>query len=87
MSMDTLRETIALIDTLSPEERPLKIVFHGGEPLLAGPSFYEKALPLLRQRFGARLRLSMQSNLSTFHFLHIYMQLGNHDKHKSVHLN
>ena len=63
MSMDTLRETIDLIDTLSPEERPLKIVFHGGEPLLAGPSFYEKALPLLRQRFGARLRLSMQSNL------------------------
>ncbi len=48
---------------LSDPDRPVKIVFHGGEPLLAGPSFYEKVLPLLRRRFGVRLRLAMQSNL------------------------
>ena len=63
MDMDTVLAAMDLIEALSDPDRPVKIVFHGGEPLLAGPSFYEKVLPLLRRRFGVRLRLAMQSNL------------------------
>ena len=63
MDMDTVLAAMDLIEVLSDPDRPVKIVFHGGEPLLAGPSFYEKVLPLLRRRFGVRLRLAMQSNL------------------------
>ena len=63
MDMDTVLAAMDLIGVLSDPDRPVKIVFHGGEPLLAGPSFYEKVLPLLRRRFGVRLRLAMQSNL------------------------
>lgn len=50
-----------LVDQL---DNPLEIVFHGGEPLLAGELFYRRALPQLRQFFGnQRLRLGIQSNL------------------------
>jgi uncharacterized protein len=63
MDMDTVLAAMDMIEVLSDPDRPVKIVFHGGEPLLAGPSFYEKVLPLLRRRFGVRLRLAMQSNL------------------------
>jgi uncharacterized protein len=42
----------------------LEITFHGGEPLLAGGTFYCMALPLLAQGLAAlRVRFSVQSNL------------------------
>lgn len=41
----------------------IEITFHGGEPLLAGYDWYRQTLPLLKQRFGSRLKLHLQSNL------------------------
>lgn len=46
-----------------PEGRDFHLTFHGGEPLLAGERFFERMLPALRERFGRRVRLSVQSNL------------------------
>ena len=44
--------------------RPLDITFHGGEPLVPGVSFYQMALPLLRNQLSPRqVRFSVQSNL------------------------
>jgi len=40
-----------------------RIVFHGGEPLLAGIDFYRRALPAIREAFGNRVRIGIQSNL------------------------
>lgn len=48
--------------TTSPEQT-LELTFHGGEPLIAGHTWYRRHLPMLRQRFGERLRLGIQSNL------------------------
>jgi uncharacterized protein len=40
-----------------------RIVFHGGEPLLAGIGFYREALGAIREAFGSRARVGIQSNL------------------------
>lgn len=63
MSISTLEATIDFMERIAPSERGLHVVFHGGEPLLAGTAFYEQALPMLKERFGSRLNLSIQSNL------------------------
>jgi len=50
----------------NPEET-VEILWHGGEPLLAGPSFFREALALERKhcvRTGSRIRYSIQSNLT-----------------------
>jgi len=40
------------------------ITFHGGEPLLAGPKYYEQVLPLIADGLGDRgVAFAMQSNL------------------------
>jgi uncharacterized protein len=51
------------IDRTTPPGEALVLTFHGGEPLLAGKEWYRRSLPLLKQRFGARLTLHLQSNL------------------------
>lgn len=56
-------KSLDFMERIAPEEGNVRVTFHGGEPLLAGAEFYEYILPRLRQRFGRRLRLSMQSNL------------------------
>lgn len=63
MNVSTLNAAIDFMERIAPPEGRLQIVFHGGEPLLAGAAFYEYALPALKRRFGPRLHLSMQSNL------------------------
>lgn len=63
MNLSTLNAAMDFMERIAPPEGRLQIVFHGGEPLLAGATFYEYALPALKRRFGARLHLSMQSNL------------------------
>lgn len=41
-----------------------ELVFHGGEPLLAGEAFYRSALPQIRRIFGDQdLSIGVQSNL------------------------
>lgn len=47
----------------NPEQGPVSITFHGGEPLTAGHAWFACALPRLKAAFGSRLRLGMQSNL------------------------
>jgi uncharacterized protein len=47
----------------TPPHKPLELTFHGGEPLIAGQAWYRRNLPLLRHRFGDRLKLGIQSNL------------------------
>lgn len=47
MEIDTVRDTVSWISGF--REDPVTITFHGGEPLLAGPGFYRKALPILSE--------------------------------------
>jgi len=56
-------EAIDFIENIAPEDGSINLTFHGGEPLLAEKGYYEYILPMLRERFGLRLRLSLQSNL------------------------
>ena len=62
MSRDTASAVIDFMDNTSRGKR-FKIIFHGGEPLLAGKEFYKFILPKLRDRFGRRAALAIQSNL------------------------
>ena len=65
MRLETVGEVVRwqqAYASASPE--PLEIMFHGGEPLLAGVEFYRNALPALREGISPRLlRFGIQSNL------------------------
>lgn len=67
MTTNTLDATVQwAAETLSinTQDHKLVVVFHGGEPLLAGTTFYRWALPRLRKMFRyQQLRLNVQSNL------------------------
>jgi uncharacterized protein len=63
MDAETLAATIRFINRLRGARRAVRVVFHGGEPLLAGEVFYRHALPALTQALGPDVRLSLQSNL------------------------
>jgi uncharacterized protein len=51
------------IESPTPPDEIVDITFHGGEPLIPGLKWYKRNLPILRERFGDRLRLHIQSNL------------------------
>lgn len=66
MRLETLEAVIEWQLALEPEATGdvVDIIFHGGEPLIAGPGFYRMALPLLREGLGPRqVRFGIQSNL------------------------
>lgn len=63
MSDATLSAAVDFMARIAPEKKKLHVTFHGGEPLLPGADFYRKALPMMRERFGRRIRFSVQSNL------------------------
>lgn len=66
MSIETLQRVIDYISAITGEtgQKNVSITFHGGEPLLAGHDFFERALSELLLRFGShRLKLAIQSNL------------------------
>ncbi|MGV8120259.1 MAG: TIGR04083 family peptide-modifying radical SAM enzyme [Candidatus Xenobiia bacterium LiM19] len=64
MSPDTLKAAVKWMKKLDNCSEPLEIVFHGGEPLSAGASFFSEALPLLCRELSERpLRFAIQSNL------------------------
>jgi len=45
MSIETVQE---IVEWLRPiQEEHVTVTFHGGEPLLAGPDFYRKVLPMI----------------------------------------
>ena len=63
-----------------PGER-VEIIWHGGEPLLPGPAFYEAALAFQERHCGAaagRITHSIQSNLTCFReeFVPLFRRLG-----------
>lgn len=63
MSRETIESIVRWQNALG-EKDALMITFHGGEPLVPGISFYNMALPLLREGLAPRkLRFSIQSNL------------------------
>lgn len=63
MGLETVLEVVRWQRALDPDE-PIEITFHGGEPLLAGVSYFRSALPALRGELGRRrVRLGVQSNL------------------------
>ncbi len=62
MTIDTVKETVAWLKDFRDDA--VTFTFHGGEPLMAGPEFYKKALPLLATGLGDRkVAFAMQSNL------------------------
>ncbi len=63
MAMRTLRAAADTVARLGGRGRPLRVVFHGGEPLLAGKAFYTEALPVLAKTVGPELSFGIQSNL------------------------
>ncbi|MCR4608766.1 MAG: radical SAM protein [Eubacterium sp.] len=63
MSHDTAGAAIDFIEMFSAPKEDINLTFHGGEPLLAGYDFYKWILPIVRQRFGRRIHIAIQSNL------------------------
>ena len=62
MSIETVKEIVEWLKDFKKE--PVTFTFHGGEPLLAGADFYEKALPLLAQGLShLKTAFALQSNL------------------------
>ncbi len=62
MTVETVQETVAWLKDFRDDA--VTFTFHGGEPLMAGPEFYKKALPLLATGLGDRkVAFAMQSNL------------------------
>jgi uncharacterized protein len=63
MPLQEARQVALWIEHLIPPPYPVRIIFHGGEPLLAGSDWFREVLAELYGRFGNRLHLSLQSNL------------------------
>lgn len=62
MDIRTVKETAAWLSGFRSD--PVTITFHGGEPLLAGPSFYQEALPILSDGLAQnRPSFALQTNL------------------------
>lgn len=62
MTIETITEIVSWLNTFS-EER-ITFTFHGGEPLLAGPTFYREALAILSAGLPqTRTEFAIQTNL------------------------
>ena len=62
MSIETIEEVVKWLKNFRKE--PVTFTFHGGEPLLAGPDFYRKALALLAEGLGhQKIAFALQTNL------------------------
>lgn len=65
ISKETLTEAASFINRMSKEQNRTKIsiTFHGGEPLLADKSFYQYAIPYIKETLGCEANIGIQSNL------------------------
>ena len=62
MSIETIEEVVKWLKNFRTE--PVTFTFHGGEPLLAGPDFYRKALALLAEGLAhQKIAFALQTNL------------------------
>ena len=55
----------SFLDALSPHYKRVRIIWHGGEPLLMGLEFYEKAYTLFEEnskKYGTKFDFSIQTN-------------------------
>ena len=61
MSDEVADAALDFIARTAPEGEDFQLTFHGGEPMLASPGYYERILPKIQQRliicFLARKRL------------------------------
>jgi uncharacterized protein len=66
MSIDVLDQAIRRIreHVLAHDLKSISIIFHGGEPLLAGKKFFEYAVPEIKRSLGkvCTVKFGMQSN-------------------------
>ncbi|GHU77124.1 hypothetical protein FACS189414_3960 [Bacteroidia bacterium] len=63
MKQSVVDALVGFIGKLWDNKRDRKIIFHGGEPLLAGHEWFEYALDALTQKLHHRAQFSVQSNL------------------------
>lgn len=63
MPMVVLDAAIAWISATATRDQKVELTLHGGEPLVAGHTWFRCALSRLRACFGDQLKLGMQSNL------------------------
>lgn len=63
MPPDVFEAAVDWIDAIAETDEQVDITFHGGEPLVVGLEWYQRSLPVLRERFGQQLKLHVQSNL------------------------
>lgn len=62
MNIQVVQDTVSWLSDFRDD--PVTITFHGGEPLLAGPSFFRQALPLLADGLAKnRPSFAIQTNL------------------------
>lgn len=66
MTSKVADESVDFIARIAAETQAekIKVTFHGGEPLMAGPSLFRQVLEGLREQFGSHgCRIALQSNL------------------------
>jgi uncharacterized protein len=63
MPHDTFARAVDFLDRLFPKDKGFLMMFHGGEPLLAGLDWYRQSLALIREKFGHNVELNVQSNI------------------------
>lgn len=69
MTYEVVQKTAEWVNRLAgqaqfyTQDQRVNIIFHGGEPLLAGHDYYEKALPAFVENISSDVSFSMLSNL------------------------
>lgn len=80
IDLGTVRNALTkLVDYLSPQPRPICVIWHGGEPLLMGLDFYKETIAI-QQSFGpdCRFRNIIQTNgiLLSTEFAEFFLEHG-----------
>ncbi|MCE5274334.1 MAG: SPASM domain-containing protein [Deltaproteobacteria bacterium] len=83
MPLDILEQFFARANAFLMEqpEETLKIIWHGGEPLMLGPDYFSRALEFkedLCRDTGSRISFDMQSNLTLFsrEYVDVFQRMG-----------
>jgi uncharacterized protein len=63
MNHEIFLQAMDFLDRIFQKDEKFTILFHGGEPMLAGLDWYKKTLAVIRERFGYNAELHIQSNI------------------------
>lgn len=63
MPKDIFDAAVEWVEYTTPKDKNVHMIFHGGEPLLAGFDWFKRNFSSLNNRFEHRLQMSIQSNL------------------------